>query len=324
MRFRFLATAALASLAATSCAQRTDIPPSDLAGTWLVAGVYDSGTRLPSAQERQALENQAMRVSPEQITDPLGRNCPRPVYEIKGTSAADWFGFGNDWLGRRGPDVPLTAVTVYCDGAAFDGYALREDGALVGRYKDAYVVMRREDDPRVADRLAAVAEARYNRVLTPGAPAAAAGTVVIGGPVAEEDEQAETSEAEPPAPAPATTSEEQSTALPPREVLGPTRAELREMADQTPAERRAAQTGGGGPVVHLASLRSREAAEEEWRAITARVPMLRDWTVRYLPVDLPEKGRYVRVMGLPPEGMTAAEACARIKDAGQYCRVMGG
>ncbi|EKV31888.1 hypothetical protein C882_2952 [Caenispirillum salinarum AK4] len=323
MRFRFLATAALVSLAATACAQRMDTPPSDLAGTWLVAGVYDSGTRLPSAQERQALENQAMRVSPEQITDPLGRNCPRPVYEIKGTSAADWFGFGNDWLRRRGPDVPLTAVTVYCDGAAFDGYALREDGALVGRYKDAYVVMRREDDPRVADRLAAVAEARYNRVLTPGASAApaetAAETVVIGGPAADE-KRAEGSTAEPPAPAP----EEQTAALPPKEVLGPTRAELREMAGQTPAERQAEQTGGGGPVVHLASLRSRQAAEEEWQAIITRVPMLRDWTVRYLPVDLPEKGRYVRVMGLPPEGMTATEACARIEEAGQYCRVMGG
>lgn len=116
----------------------------------------------------------------------------------------------------------------------------------------------------------------------------------------------------------------QTPALPPSEVLGPTRAELRARAEKADAERQAEQTGGGGPVVHLASLRSRAAAEEEWAAIVARVPMLRRWTVRYLPVDLPEKGRYVRVLGLPPDGMTAAEACAQIKAAGQYCRVMGG
>lgn len=100
MRVYSLCRAALVPLIVASCAQRMDAPPPDLAGTWLVAGVYDSGTRLPSAQERQALEHQAMRVSDQQITDPLGRNCPRPVYEIRGTSAADWFGFGDDWLSR--------------------------------------------------------------------------------------------------------------------------------------------------------------------------------------------------------------------------------
>lgn len=313
MRYRPLAAVALVPLALAACAQRSEAPPPDLAGTWLVAGVYDSGTRLPSVQERAALEHQAMQVSAEQITDPLGRNCPRPVYEISGTNAADWFGFSRDWLSRRGPDVPLTAVTVYCDGAAFDGYALREDGALVGRYKDAYVVMRREDDPRVADRLAAVNEARFNRVLT---PTPSPETVVIGSATSEEEE------AEMQTGTPIPDPDQQTAALPPKEVLGPTRQELR---DQRAAEAaKPAPAPSQEAVVHLASLRSRAAAEEEWKTITARVPLLREWTVRYQTVDLPEKGRYVRVLGLPPQTTTAEHACAEIKAAGQYCRAIKG
>lgn len=288
-----LSTAALAA-----CAQTSAVPPEAMAGTWLVDGVYDSGTRLPTPQEREALENQAMQVSAEQITDPLGRNCPEPTYEIRGTTAARWFGFGNDWLARRGPDIPLTAVTVTCAGAAFDGYAIREDGALVGRYKDAYLVLRRQDDPRVAERLAAVENGRFNRVLSP--QTASAGPVVIGGGAEAAEE---TDKERPP---------------PPKEVLGPTRGELAAMQTETPTDEAAPDS----PLLHLASLRSQDAAETEWAAIRDRVPLLRDWPVRYRTVDLPEKGRYVRVYAVPPADLPPADACTRLKDAGQYCRVM--
>lgn len=287
--------AALPTVAAVlllaACAQapgsfRSAGPPRDMAGTWLVDGVYDSGTRLPTPQERVALENQAMRVSDGGIIDPLGRTCDSPTYEIRGTSAADWFGFGNAWLARRGPEVPLTAVTVYCDGAAFDGYAIRDDGTLVGRYKDAFVVMRRADDPRVADRLAAVGD------LDPP-QAASAGPVVIGAPE----------------PAP--------------ETMAPASAGLLiAVPEPEPAPEPVAEEPAAAAVLHLASLRTRAAAESEWAAIRDRVPLLRDWAVSYRAVSLPEKGDYVRVFAAPPAGVTPAAACALLEGAGQYCRVM--
>lgn len=309
--FPALAAVAAAVLALTACAARTmQEPPAPLAGTWLVDGVYDSGTRLPTAAERQVLKHQAMRVTADQITDPLGRNCPDPVYEIRGTTAADWFGFGGSWLARRGPDVPLTAVTVLCGGRAFDGYALREDGALVGRYKDAYLVMRREDDPRVAERLPAVEQARYNRVISPVAAASAPAVAVAAEP-AVADHAAIRSE--PPVKAAA--------AVPPPEVLGPTRAELRE-ARKAQAADVSAGSAQVPAALHLASLRSEEAAAEEWLAIQDRLPQVRDWSVRFEPVDLPKKGRFVRLLAVPPEGADASKVCAALEKSGQYCRLM--
>lgn len=286
-----LFSAGLAGCTAAS-APRAPAPPVTLAGTWLVDGVYDSGTHLPTTQERQALAHQAMRVTDDRIVDPLGRECDDPVYEIRGTTAADWFGFGHDWLGRRGADVPLTAVTVHCDGAAFDGYALREDGALVGRYKDAYMVLRREDDPRVSDRLSALAP-EPRRPLAP--QAASLAPVVIGSPEDAAPGSADTTRTVSPAPAPATV---QALASAP--------------ASATPGE----------ALLHLASLRSQEAAEQEWAAIRRRAPVLGDWTVRYRSVDLPEKGRFVRVFVVPPAGVSPQTACARVEQAGQYCRVL--
>ncbi|SOD92013.1 hypothetical protein [Caenispirillum bisanense] len=292
-----VAFAACALLAA--CAQTMDAPPAPLAGTWLVDGVYDSGTRLPTEAERQVLRHQAMRVTADQITDPLGRNCPDPTYEVRGTTAADWFGFGGSWLERRGPDVPLTAVTVLCGGRAFDGYALREDGALVGRYKDAYLVLRREDDPRVAERLPAIEQARYNRVISPGAAAAAPAPVVR-----------EATEQRREAP------QQSAAAVPPPEVLGPTRADLAAREKAT-----AAAPAAGGPAVHLASLRDDAGAAAEWASLQDRVPRLRDWAVRFEPVEIAGKGRFVRVLAVPPDGVDAAAACRALEKDGQYCRV---
>ncbi|GAA0579528.1 hypothetical protein [Caenispirillum bisanense] len=307
---RLLATAALLPLLA-ACAQTMSTPPEPLTGIWLVEGVYDSGTDSPTAAERHALKHQAMRVSPSQITDPLGRNCPAPSYEVRRTSGAEWFGYGGGWLDRRGPDVALTAVDVLCAGYPFDRYALREDGALVGRYRDAYLVLRRDDDPRMAERLPALDTARYNRVLMPGGPARPAAPQLA---------------AAAPAAAPAAAAGEAgdddalavALAVPPPEVLGPLRRPAPEPQAEAAEGRPAA---AGGTALHLASLKTEDAAAAEWRGLRQRQPLLRQWQVRYDSVDLPEKGRYVRVLAVPPAGTDARAACAELERAGQYCRL---
>lgn len=289
-----------ALLVLAGCAQTMPAPPAPLTGVWLVEGVYDSGTDTPTVAERQALKHQAMRVSAGQITDPLGRTCLAPTYAVHGTSGAAWFGYGGGWFDRQGPDVALTAVEVRCAGHPFDRYALREDGALVGRYRDAYLVLRREDDPRMAERLAAVDTARYNRVLIPASPPRLAPQLAAAGPVAV-GEGAETGAA--------------AEAVPPPEVLGP----VRRLAAEAGVDGSAAAVGG--PTLHLASLKTEDAAAAEWRGLRQRQPLLRSWQVRYDPVDLPGKGRFVRVLAVPPAGADPRAACAELERAGQYCRL---
>lgn len=76
--------------------------------------------------------------------------------------------------------------------------------------------------------------------------------------------------------------------------------------------------------IHMASLRSREAAEVEWQRLKQRHAAALSGTGLIVEtVDLPDKGLFYRVLAGPIVDKTKAEQmCAAISGGDQYCRAM--
>ncbi len=76
--------------------------------------------------------------------------------------------------------------------------------------------------------------------------------------------------------------------------------------------------------VHMASLRSEAAAVTEWQRIKQRHSgELGDMKLTVEPVDLPEKGRFYRVLAGPiVDKAKADQLCAILTAGDQYCRAM--
>jgi tetratricopeptide (TPR) repeat protein len=90
-----------------------------------------------------------------------------------------------------------------------------------------------------------------------------------------------------------------------------------------PAEPPAA-AGGGDYEIHLSSVRSADGTHEEWARLQAHYPSLQAY--RLLPpqmIEIPDKGTFYRVLAGPfGSEAAAAQACAPLKAAGEYCHVI--
>lgn len=78
--------------------------------------------------------------------------------------------------------------------------------------------------------------------------------------------------------------------------------------------------GSGGFGVHLESYRTRAAAERGWAELLRRHPELAGQPVAYVPVELPRKGPFVRVVAGSGTRAQAETLCRRIGNA-SGCRV---
>ncbi len=85
-----------------------------------------------------------------------------------------------------------------------------------------------------------------------------------------------------------------------------------------------ASYGDGTYAVHLASYRSKEAAEEGWQLLRGRYPdLLGQLSGHFSMFDVASLGgRYYRLKAGPFEGADGArELCRKLNDAGEYCVV---
>lgn len=76
--------------------------------------------------------------------------------------------------------------------------------------------------------------------------------------------------------------------------------------------------------IHLASYHDDHHAQLGWKILSAAQPaVLGPLHPALVPVTLPKKGRFVRLIAGPFESKAAAEhACAILRKSGQYCRPM--
>lgn len=86
----------------------------------------------------------------------------------------------------------------------------------------------------------------------------------------------------------------------------------------------AAQAATSAAAAHLASYRSETNAERGWQVLERRFPTaLAGLRPAYRTVDLPGKGRFIRLFATGLSGDTAAgQLCASVHAGGAYCRVM--
>lgn len=73
--------------------------------------------------------------------------------------------------------------------------------------------------------------------------------------------------------------------------------------------------------LHLASYALADNATAYWQTLTARVPTLAALSPATAPIDIPGKGRMLRLYAVG-EAATARAACAAIRAAGAYCQPM--
>lgn len=87
---------------------------------------------------------------------------------------------------------------------------------------------------------------------------------------------------------------------------------------EVPAQASPPATEGPTQAVHLASFRSQAQAEEGWRVLAAKYPVLAGLSPRIVRVDLPGKGIFYRVHAAPLDDAAAAKRlCGQL--SGQYC-----
>ncbi len=106
-------------------------------------------------------------------------------------------------------------------------------------------------------------------------------------------------------------------------IAAPARVALAAPAAAAPAEAAPPGTATGWRV-HMASLRSEAAAVTEWQRLKQRhAGELGDMKLIVQPIDLPEKGRFFRVLAGPiVDKDKADQLCAILTASDQYCRAL--
>jgi len=82
--------------------------------------------------------------------------------------------------------------------------------------------------------------------------------------------------------------------------------------------------GPGAYGIHLASYGSEANARQGWAVLQARYPdLLEDKTFALRPVDLGDRGVFVRLIAVPfPDSPSAGTACRDLQHRAQYCAVV--
>lgn len=80
-----------------------------------------------------------------------------------------------------------------------------------------------------------------------------------------------------------------------------------------------AHGAAGVPGLHLASYRSEGLAREGWGDLQKKFPELKALQVQYVPLILPEKGKFTRLIAVGAERPELANLCAKLSSAKQYC-----
>jgi hypothetical protein len=72
--------------------------------------------------------------------------------------------------------------------------------------------------------------------------------------------------------------------------------------------------------VHLASVRSAQAANTEWQSLTRRYRQLQNQQLVVREVEIPGQGRYWRVMTTTSSRDEAVKLCRSLAASKQYCQ----
>ena len=84
-----------------------------------------------------------------------------------------------------------------------------------------------------------------------------------------------------------------------------------------------APASAGGPYgVHLESYREAANATDGWAQLQARFPQLAGLSPVVVPIDLGDRGRYQRLLGVGGSQEQMQSVCGALDAAGQYCDVM--
>ncbi|MCB9947086.1 MAG: hypothetical protein H6842_04565 [Rhodospirillaceae bacterium] len=73
---------------------------------------------------------------------------------------------------------------------------------------------------------------------------------------------------------------------------------------------------------HLASYRQAGDAETGWQVLSARHTALRDMTPVLVSVDIPGRGRFLRLFAVPGSDAALRPLCAEMQGVGNYCQPM--
>ena len=287
----------------------TDLTPPIFAGRWFVSAAYPKGDALANAGDPHL--GGSIVIDTAETNDINGQRCVDPYLAADRTEQELRFG-----------DVTLKGLerlTVTCNGNAFATYYL-----LPGRKLDAsYQAEANGDIPHML--IAERPEAHYlleraDQVLFRQAsvpPSLSTAQPVV--PAAAKAAAA-------PQPVPAITNVNDPTLQAPL-ILAPA---MPEPATPEPAAAPAAapaETALGsslpakGTAIHLASYSGISAAKRGWKTLLGEFDALDPLSPLYVEIDVPEKGRMIRLYATGADTSGLSAACATLTAKGAYCQI---
>lgn len=298
----------------------TDLTPPAFAGRWFVSAVYPKGDALANAGDPHL--GGSIVIDTAETNDVNGQRCVGPYLAADRTEQEVRFG-----------DVTLKGLerlTVTCNGNSFATYYLLPGRKLDASYQaqatgelphvliaerpEAHYLLERAD--QVLFRQASVApSSSTSQRIVPVAetPVAKPATKPVElAPVAAPETTATTNN-DPTLQAPlilAPAMPEPATPEPAATAAKP--AETAALGGSLPAK---------GTAIHLASYSGISAAKRGWKTLLGEFDALDPLSPLYVEIDVPEKGRMIRLYATGADASGLSAACATLTAKGAYCQM---
>lgn len=280
------AAAALLALSAAADEKREEGPY----GEWRVRETYPAAPAPLSKKEAAAYVGRSVKIDPKGAVGLAGKRCDKPAVTLAETTAKELFGRPAP-KGLKLPEGKIAVVAVTCGKTPLGVYLRRSDGTLVTRWHDTWFVLAR--------------------------PAAAKG---------EKDAAEKEAGKEPKAEAKDAKKEEKKGEDKKKKADGEKgkEGEQAKAGDKGKEGTKPEAKPPGGwkptPALHLASCLTPEAAAEQWRVLREDLPELRGLEGRYAAVEVPGRGRMIRVYAVGLDAPRLAKICAALQKREQFCK----
>lgn len=302
----------------------TDLAPPAFAGRWFVSAAYPKGNGMANAGDPHL--GASIVIDTVETNDVNGQSCVDPYLAVDRTAQGVHLG-----------DVVLSGLerlTVTCGGHAFATYYLLPGRKLDASYRagaggdtphaliaarpEAHYLLERAD--QVLFRQASVPPSLITvpRVVPVSTNPAAA--LPAAKPVAKPVELtpvAVTTDNDPTLQAPLVLAPAMPEPAAPEPAAGPKAKPAATLAEATLSSNLPA----AGTAIHLASYSGFSAAKRGWKTLLGEFDALDPLSPLYVEIDVPEKGRMIRLYatGADAAGLTAA--CAALTAKGAYCQM---
>lgn len=291
-------------------------------GTWYVSEVFPLASKGSNVTDPHL--GSALVISPSEVSDVNGQRCSAPVFTLDNTAPPK--------LGMRpAQDVKWERLTVSCNAQAFATY-LR----VSGNHDDGPALLQQRPEAFYLLEQAAALQHRYPTELAPISPQIETNASSEKTPIKDVPAVKKSAEALPAIKVEAKQSEIKASDTKPAQpssapvdipapmIEGPvdvTQSDTVESPETNiGGDRQTADTlPAAGTAMHLASYKSVSAAKRGWKLLLGDYDELDPLSPLYVTVDVPGKGKIIRLYATGAEPAEIVKICAALEAKQVYC-----